>query len=952
MSAVRNMILSLTADASNYSKGMKAAATETKVMKKELELWALQNKKTSDSAAYLSKSTQMLKDQQPVLAKQIELTNARLKDQITRFGETSSQATTAKSKLLDLQIQQEKLNASIKAQPNATIAGIKNAGQGMVNVGNNMSMGVTAPIMAAGAGVYKIGENYETAYNRIRGQTGATGEKFAGLEESFKKVYAQTGATSDQVSMAITDLTKRTNLAGTALENLTLQEIRLSKITGEDLKTQIQLTTRMFGDWNVEVNKQPQALDNLLKVYQVTGVSVSQLAEKVVFFGAPLRSMGFSFEQAAGMIGKFEKEGVNTELVLTSLRKAASTMAKNGVTDLVAGFTGAVEAIKNTKSETKALTMATEVFGAKSANDMMRAIRENRFELQDLFKELQGNKDSIKDAASDTATFAGKLTKLRHEIENAIEPLGGSFVSAMQDAIPYIKTAVMQVTDLINKFNALPSSTKTATIGFLGIAATVGPALSSLGYMTLGISTLATTSMKVFPMIASSAMWLAGGFTQAFGAIATSFQVAAAGEATFGAAFMAAMGPAGWVALGITAIGGLTLAFMAHKNAISDTQKEYNVLSSATAKQNQEIDNQANASMGSAVILNKEAQELESLAIKTNKSAAEKSRMVSIVGDLNAALPNLALNINQETGALGSQISTIYDAIDAYKQLILVKAAEKKAEAAGARLLDAQTKIDEEKKKSSEITYTRPAGKYEPSKPIFYFSGDDYNHFNETVAVNQKIVDESNKIINDAFNLRKAYDEKNGQKYKTDLPLIHSFGNGNSESPFKEEQKKAVDALANAVDGYKSKLDSAIESTLKFIGTFDKFESKSQSLGSMIRNMQKNMTTMRDYFYNMKTLEGRGLSAGVLATLYDKGVGASGEVKRLTGASDEQISSINQTYADQKYFASQIGYNKLGANGGVNTYALSIHGKDITDNEIVEMIFALLRSRGISLDPA
>ena len=55
----------------------------------------------------------------------------------------------------------------------------------------------------------------------------------------------------------------------------------------------------------------------------------------IVQFGAPLRQMGFSMEAAAGLMGKFEAEGVNTETVMSTLRIAIGKMAAQGLTTVL-----------------------------------------------------------------------------------------------------------------------------------------------------------------------------------------------------------------------------------------------------------------------------------------------------------------------------------------------------------------------------------------------------------------------------------------------------------------------------------------------------------------------------------------------------------------------------------------------------------------------------------------
>ncbi len=66
--------------------------------------------------------------------------------------------------------------------------------------------------------------------------------------------------------------------------------------------------------------------------------------------------------------------------------------------------------------------------------------------------------------------------------------------------------------------------------------------------------------------------------------------------------------------------------------------------------------------------------ELETLCSKTDRSEEENARLHDIVNRLNQAFPDLKLAIDEETGALNRQISTVYAAADAFIALARAKA--------------------------------------------------------------------------------------------------------------------------------------------------------------------------------------------------------------------------------------------------------------------------------------
>jgi phage-related minor tail protein len=289
-----------------------------------------------------------------------------------------------------------------------------------------LAVGAAAAGAAAAVGVFafKTANELDDATKKIRLGAGATGKALEDLRKDFDVVFKGVPASADTVSTAIADLNTRTGQTGESLQELSIASINLANLTGGDLATQIENTTRLFGDWGIEGENQVGTLDKLWNVSQTTGIGVDELAQKMVQFGAPLRQMGFDFETSSALMGKWEKEGVNAELVLGSLRIALSKMAKEGITDTNAALTEMIDKIKNAGSTGEANLLAMEQFGSKAGPDMAAAIREGRFELDGLIETLADSPETIQRATDDTLRFSEKFTMLKNRIALAVEPLG------------------------------------------------------------------------------------------------------------------------------------------------------------------------------------------------------------------------------------------------------------------------------------------------------------------------------------------------------------------------------------------------------------------------------------------------------------------------------------------------------------------------------------------------
>ncbi len=282
--------------------------------------------------------------------------------------------------------------------------------------------------------LYDLGDQYNTAFNTIRVGVGDNMELNADLKESYKDVYEQTTASSGEVATVLTTLHQKLGSTGDPLEELSLGMLRFSKLTGTDLKSNMEKIPRLFGDWSVAAEDQIGTMDKLFRLWQDTGVPLDQLQENMTKFGGPLRQLGFSFDESAAMVAKFQSKGVNTELVMGSMRVSLGRMARAGE-DPIATFRRVTEEIKNAGSSGEANSKALELFGAKAGPDMAAAIREGRFEIDDLLGTITGGSDTLKNAATDTATWRGQWTKFTHYAENTLEPAATAVFGVINDGL-------------------------------------------------------------------------------------------------------------------------------------------------------------------------------------------------------------------------------------------------------------------------------------------------------------------------------------------------------------------------------------------------------------------------------------------------------------------------------------------------------------------------------------
>jgi TP901 family phage tail tape measure protein len=338
-------------------------------------------------------------------------------------------------------------------------------GNDAAHIGKTLTRTITPAAAAVAVALTKIGSDFNDARDAIIVGTGASGEALEGLIDSAKKVAGQVPNSFGDVGKAIADFNTRLGLTGTELEEAAKQALNLSRITKTDVETNVRTVTRVMQDWGIESTKASQTMDLMFKSSQLTGIGFQRLGDLMVQFGAPLRQIGFSVEETTALFSLFEKQGVNTETVMAGLRRALSNMARAGE-EPVEAFRRTVQAIKDAGSAGEANTLALELFGARAGPDMAAAIREGRFEIDELVSQLQDTEGAIQQAADGTLRLSDRFAILRNKITAVLGPFG-EIGGAIAGAVAGIGPLIFGVSTLTPALGSLITMVKGLNVAML-----------------------------------------------------------------------------------------------------------------------------------------------------------------------------------------------------------------------------------------------------------------------------------------------------------------------------------------------------------------------------------------------------------------------------------------------------------------------------------------------------
>lgn len=383
---------------------------------------------------------------------------------------------------------------------------LQNFGDKAKTVGTGLSVGLTAPILAVGAAGVAAFNEVDEALDTIITKTGATGESAEGLATSFEVVAKRVPNELLSVGEAIGEVNTQFGFLGKELEDNSQLMLQFADINGTDVTSSsiaAKQAIQAYGMANKDLGK---VLDAVTKTAQDTGQSVDYLFDKAVEGAPQIKALGLTFAQGTALIGSFEKSGVDSAGALSSLSKASIVYAKDGKT-MEQGLKGTIKSILEAKTETKALTVAAEVFGTKGAVRMVDAIKRGTFNLEEFADAGTKATGAVKNTFNETVDPIDEAKIALNNAKIAMGEVGDAVQVAM---LPFLKEATEVLGNLTEKFQDLDPETKVSIVKFAALAAAIGPAVLVGGHMATSLGAIMKLASPLIATIGKAG--LAGSF--------------------------------------------------------------------------------------------------------------------------------------------------------------------------------------------------------------------------------------------------------------------------------------------------------------------------------------------------------------------------------------------------------------------------------------------------------
>lgn len=472
-------------------------------------------------------NTELLTQKQTVLAKQI----ANTKEKLTALKEAQEQVEeqfqngeigeekyrALQREIIKTESQLKNLEDQAKGTASTLSQGFTNAGTKLKEVGGKVTnagkkmMPVTAGIVGVGVAAGVAWKEVDDSLDTIATKTGATGQQMEGLEQSFKNIYKSIPTDAQAAGDAIGEVNTQFGLTGKALEDASSQMVKFGSINNTDVTTSTQNAKGAIEAFGLSTKDLGGVLDAVTATSQKTGVGVDQLFDSVIKGAPTLKNLGLNFSEATELMGRFEKGGIDGQKALSYLSKSSVEFAKEGKS-VSEGLTEVSTKIKNSKTDTEALTIATKYFGTKGAVFMVDAIKRGTLD-------LNGLSDSAKKAGGSVSkTFDATLDpidKAKTALNN-LKLVGADLASSLQSVLaPMLQELVKKLQEFSKWFSDLSPKTKDIIIKTGLIAAAIGPVLITTGKIITAVGSISNGIGRMIDVVGSLHGWLAEKIPQA-----------------------------------------------------------------------------------------------------------------------------------------------------------------------------------------------------------------------------------------------------------------------------------------------------------------------------------------------------------------------------------------------------------------------------------------------------
>ena len=462
----------------------------------------------ASEADKLALAEQKIGKQSEIVAQQIENLEKQLELAKKEYGENSTEVNK-----LETQLNESKaaFNGLANEMDNLGDAG-KKASSGLEETNNllkaDLLMQFSEKLSEISQKLVDFGKNALEAFREIDEgmdtivtKTGAGGRALEEMQDIAKGIATEMPTDFNHIGNAVGEVNTQFKLSGDALKTTSEDMIKFAEINGTDVTNATIQSKQAMEAYGLSIDDLTEILDNVTYVAQDTGVSVDELMKKAIDGAPQIKMLGLEFGDAVTLIGQFEQNGVDSSAALAGLTKAAGVYTKQGKT-MKEGLNETINSIKNSKSETEAMGIAMEIFGAKKAPQMIDAIKRGKFNMEELGKTSQESAGLVSQTYENTLDPIDKFTTAQNSLKIVMGEIGGAIAETFAPALEALVGLFKDVAEWINN---LPAPVKKFLVimgSFVALAGIITPIVIAFYALATSIGAVILAALPIIGIIA------------------------------------------------------------------------------------------------------------------------------------------------------------------------------------------------------------------------------------------------------------------------------------------------------------------------------------------------------------------------------------------------------------------------------------------------------------------
>lgn len=647
-----------------------------------------------------------------------------------------------------------------------------------------------------------------------------------------------------------------------------------------DTTTAVDILTTAINAYGMSADDASKISDVLITTQNLGKTSVAQLGASMGMVIPLAAAYNMNLEDLAASYALLTANGTQTAQATTYVKAALNEL---GSTSSVVGST-----LKKQTGKTFAELMAE----GNSLGDVLQVLADS----------VDGDTTAFNNMWSSSEAGVGMLSIL-----NSGTSKYNSLVQAMEGSTGAATTAFEKMSETgefaQQRFQNAIENLKIA------IGDELAPVLMELQQSGADAMEWATEFVKEHPEVVAAVTALAAALAVLAAALVGLLvvnQVSKAFEA-FSAALLA--NPFGLVALALVSLTAATVAFgkvmkdrtsdaAKNRKAIEQCRKSYNNLKDSIEEHEETAKENIKSAETEAATYQTLSDKLYDLANKTSKTAAEKAQMSAMVDQLNEAMPELGLSIDETTGALNKEKSAVDAVIDSMKQQALASAYQEQVKQAATDVAEAETQLSEARKVYNGILVesrneTQEYNKamqdtgnmVESTSDIYDAHGVKQTELNERLQEQKKVIEDLEGTYSEAQDKLSEASEKAGEYKVTTEETNEAVSDSATEMS---------DEVKQAYEGMKTSIQNSLKG---IVNEYEEFSGdKEISAEDIIKHMHSSENAANQWVQNMKTLAGRA-GDGMTKELYDHLLELGPQSANLVKACTEMTKPQLEEYA-------------------------------------------------------